>query len=814
MPEARATKNYFSFNRGLNTESNEISFPDGFSTDERNYELLLDGSRRRRKGLQAESGGSVKAVDTISATQKQASHKWRSVGGDVTKHFIVHQIGNLLYFSDDAELISTTYHTSTIDISSFLVDDATYSETDVAGEFCDFTTGRGYLFVSNKYILPFYVAYDATADSFTATAIPLLIRDFDGIDDGRGVATEPVDATIPADHRYNLRNAGWKQDDIEQFHTDTSKWPAKNAIWYKGYKRTYGASVAEADGTRSWDSTKMDAEVFGNAEAAKGSLFLNPFDTTYASAVPETQDQVAISTWAFTSGSVAAGGTITVTTVANHGRTTGESVTLSGMLAYFETGGLEPASLSYKKLNKTHVIANASGTTFDITVTAQSNFNSWEDQYFALGQVDGGEALAKSDGTAYSLGCTHVQYHQGHVFYLGFGSTEFADTVAFSQVAQRPTNFGRCHQRQDPTDENFNALLPSDGGHIVIPKLGKVTGTLSIDAALLIFSDNGVWEIGGGQRGAFTADGYSLRKLSDAECDAPRSPIAFDTGTLFTGPKGIYLINPNPNTGQLVATNISEQLIQSKFNGIPEANRQLIKSVYDDALRRVYLFYGNGTYDDTTAADLNEYRFALILDVKVGAWYEYEFNMDSQYAILDVFSITGGDNASDNTKIKYTTRTNTTEITIADLNSTDYLDFDGQESPLPYAVTGWDNLGDFQRRKQAPVITVYAKRTETGYTASGDGWSGDNEASNLLTGYWDWSDDSVSGKVTSQIETYRHPRQFVPASATDVDGYPVVTSRNKLRGRGRVLQLRFDGAATKDSHILGWTTNYKVTRKV
>lgn len=816
MPESRATKNFFSFNKGLNTESNEISFPDGYSTDERNYELLLDGSRRRRKGLQVESGGSSKTVSTaITATQKQCSHKWRSVGGDVDKHFIVHQVGGVLYFSDDAELISTTYHGTQIDLDSFLVDSATYSATDIAGEFCDFTTGRGYLFVANKFINPFYVAYDATADTFTAEIITLLVRDFDGIDDGIGVSAEPIDATIPDDHRYNLRNNGWKQKDIDQFHTDTStRWPAKNAIWYKGYKRTYASSVAEEDGTRSWDSTKMDAEVFGNAAAARGSLFLNPFDTTYAVTLADATNQVAISTWAFTTGSVAAGGVIKVTTVANHGRTDGEEVTISGVRATYNTGGSEPLYLTYDRLNATHTIANKTPTTFEVTVLGTSNFDSWVSQYSNLGQVDGGESVVKSDGTAYKLGCTHVEYHHGHVFYLGFGSTEYADTIAFSQVAQRPAKFGQCHQYQDPTDENFNALVPSDGGHIVLPKMGKVTGALSTSNALIVFSDNGVWEIGGGQRSIFTADGYSIRQLTNAECNAPKSPITFDTGTLYTGPKGIYLINPNQNTGQLTATNISEQLVQTKWNAIPDANKKLTKTVYDDALRRVYIFYGDGTYDDTTAADTNEYRFALILDLKVGAWYPFEYNMDSATAILDVYSITDGDSPADNTKIKYTVRTATDKVDTCDLDSTDYLDPDGTESPLPYAVTGWDNTGDFQRRKQAPIVTVYAKRTETGYTASGNGWTGDNESSNLLTGYWDWTDDSVSGKITSQIETYRHVRSFVPASATDIDGYPVVTTRNKLRGRGRVLQLRFDGAATKDSHLLGWTTNYKVSRKV
>ena len=176
-------------------------------------------------------------------------------------------------------------------------------------------------------------------------------------------------------------------------------------------------------------------------------------------------------------------------------------------------------------------------------------------------------------------------------------------------------------------------------------------------------------------------------------------------------------------------------------------------------------------------------------------------------------SITDSDSSDSNKKIKFTVQS-VNNLDSCDLDQSDYLDFDGVESPIPFFVTGWDDVGDFQKRKQAPIITVHAKKTETGYVAAGNGLDPVNESSNLMTAYWDWTDNSVSGKVGSQNETYRHVRAYQPSGAGDTfsDGYPVVTTRNKVRGRGRVLQLRFDGAATKDSHLLGYTTNYKLKR--
>ena len=217
-------------------------------------------------------------------------------------------------------------------------------------------------------------------------------------------------------------------------------------------------------------------------------------------------------------------------------------------------------------------------------------------------------------------------------------------------------------------------------------------------------------------------------------------------------------------------------------------------------------------YGATDADNINDTM--LIFDMKIGAFYKYTFTVATDSGILTGFALTNADDTSENKKMKFTYQVDPDEIQTADFDQTDFDDYQGSNGPLPFMLSGHDNLGDFQRRRQAPVITVFAKRTETGYTATGDGFDGDNESSNLMTAQWDWTDDAVTNKIGTQQETYRHIRQFVPAGPTDVDGYPVVVTRNKVRGRGRVLQLRFDGATDKDSHLLGFSVNYKVSRNV
>ena len=186
--------------------------------------------------------------------------------------------------------------------------------------------------------------------------------------------------------------------------------------------------------------------------------------------------------------------------------------------------------------------------------------------------------------------------------------------------------------------------------------------------------------------------------------------------------------------------------------------------------------------------------------------------------------------------MKFQAQLTTTTVDTCDMNQTAYQDFNGSESPLPYLVTGWDSSAGFQRRKQAPVIHVYNKRTGTGWTDAGGGnWTENNTGSTLMTPFWDWTEATqwnnpsspssqenwdasdnnygVSGKIGKQVETYRRVRSFTPLATSNVDGYPVLATRNKVRGRGRVLSMRFDGATAKDSHLLGFTMNYKITRR-
>ena len=116
------------------------------------------------------------------------------------------------------------------------------------------------------------------------------------------------------------------------------------------------------------------------------------------------------------------------------------------------------------------------------------------------------------------------------------------------------------------------------------------------------------------------------------------------------------------------------------------------------------------------------------------------------------------------------------------------------------------------RFKQAPLIQTSFNQTETSFVNNGSGGvEFDNPSSCKLRAHWDWSDNTVSGKITNEQEAYRFRRNYLTGAIgeTFITGLPVVTSRTKLRGRGRSLHLRFRTPAKMHTELLGWSILYK-----
>lgn len=89
------------FSKGLSTDLNPINNQPDTTIQEYNFELLKDGTRRRRLGLDREVGGSSISLGlTIEQLKLSAtsSYYWEGAAGNPKNKFIVLQIGRTLYF--------------------------------------------------------------------------------------------------------------------------------------------------------------------------------------------------------------------------------------------------------------------------------------------------------------------------------------------------------------------------------------------------------------------------------------------------------------------------------------------------------------------------------------------------------------------------------------------------------------------------------------------------------------------------------------------------------------------------------------------
>ena len=814
-------KLYTDLRAGYITETGFLNSVDGSTTDEENVRLEIDGSRRRRRGLALEAGGSRSSMDkTMAADHVCSEGEWRNAGGDADKDFIVVQIGRWLKIYENTGDTLSTNLLQNISLAPFTINGTDAEAEDYP---CSFASGAGVLIVCGRYLTPFYVEYNSTTGAFTTETIQILERDFHTIPEG-GVRYNTEPGSLSTIHEYNLRNRGWKDADITAYQSGQSKYPALGMHWYKGYARAVdGVAYINEDGVKAFNHAKMAAEPFGNASAPTGSLLIDPFDTTsgYQTA-PGTFDvgnwtvsDPSPTTWAET-------GTWEITfTVTGHGLTNPtDTITLSGQSSKYtfnegkytgESPDIDLENVPWS-MDGEHTTTYVDADTFTIDLVDWDRphyWNGWDDQYENKGSIATGDPLV-NDEDSYTTDerPTVCGWFAGRAWFGGIKHPQLVDRVYFSRLIQpMHREFGECFQRNDPTDEVFNALLPDDGGVIVIADIGNLKGMLDYNGSHLLFSDAGVWEVRG-SRGVFTADNYQVRKLSDEECTGKQCIARTEGSVMYSGTKGIFQIQPDPRTGILYATNISAPRVQTEWNSIPQSRQERCKTAYDDANKQVYFLYSKDT-----GTFVYLYDTALVYDLRLQAFYKLTWNGDSDNCIIGMVPIKDADESGTYKKIKFLCQTDTgTNLKICDHENSGYTDFDGNEK-IPYMHMAYENVGNWTRKGHAPYVHVFMGKTETGYDSS---LNPENESSIMMQSRWDWSDNVNSGEYGQAYQVYRHTRAYTPASAADTfdTGYPVIVTRNKVRGRGRGLYLRFYGEAGKDFHLLGYGVLHKVNRRV
>lgn len=427
-----------------------------------------------------------------------------------------------------------------------------------------------------------------------------------------------------------------------------------------------------------------------------------------------------------------------------------------------------------------------------------------------------------------------VQAFGGRVFYAGLQSSDNAGTIMFSRLVESLSDLGECLQRNDPTSEVLSDLLDTDGGTIKIAEAIGIKKLYTIGAMLIVFAENGVWSISGVD-GVFRASEYSVKRISDIGMASPESFIDADGSPIWWSNYGIHTMSFEAATGNPKEQNISLSTIQTFWDNIPTDSKLNVHSVYDKINKRAYWAWPSA--GETVKAKLNE---ILVLDIAIQAFYPWTISDETSAtdcvvglafytgigaaeAPLNVVTSIGdevitsiGDDVVSTQLSNLSTGTSspsiillirdgaTNKLTMGGFVNNSFLDWDSADYSS-YAEAGYEFMGDMVLKKTAPYLTTYMRVTETGWSGSeGAGYVPINESSCRVSAYWDFK----STPSSPAQEAYRLKFMPIPdAAALGTFGYPesVVTTRLKLRGRGRSVRLKFESTTGKDFTLLGYS---------
>ena len=764
MPRQTAGVEVNAFVKGLITEASPLTFPDNASLDEMNMVLNKDGSRRRRLGMDYEPGFQIFSSGQPSTSDiAYTSFVWKQPGGYTDKEFIAIQSGTRLTILDSSvnPISGAILNTYTIGASS----SSKISMTSVDGTMV-VATGDGNIY-----------AYDYNGSSISQSSGRLKIRDLFGVADtiggrnlleGDNVSYRPTSLTDA--HAYNLRNQTYAiprklnndetiRDPISSFYTaydgfvdDVKRYPANsdNVVTYL---------YADAN-----DSDDRNSKRYFTKDNV-----LNPLGTNRAP------------------------------------------------MGYFVIDALNRGS------------SRMAGATALLA------------QYPQLGVGVNNLPADRTPG-----GATVVASYAGRVWYGGFSSKlidgdsqspRMTSYVLFSRLVQNTSDIYRCYQDGDPTSAEIPDLVDTDGGFLRLDGAYNIQALINVGEALMVVAENGVWKITGGSGYGFKATDYLTSKITEHGCVSPGSVVLIDNTFMYWADDGIYHINQN-QYGDWVGANLTTTTIQTIFDSIPYLSKVRCQGAYDSYQRQVRWLYSNYEDAPTEARE-------LVLDINLSAFYQSSIHPLAARAhprplcmvkvppfstatvtnnviteisdtvinlSLDNVTTTSQSVISQTSEIFYLTSDgvsqNAVQLTFSYYRDSEFKDWvskDGVGRDAPaYLLTGWTGGGDYQRQKQVPYLTVYAIKTETGFTSA---FEPINPSSVIVQGQWSWTNLASAGKWTSKFQAYRHNRLWIPQDSSSGfdDGEKVVTTRNRLRGRGRVLSLLFETEPGKDFYLLGWS---------
>ena len=412
----------------------------------------------------------------------------------------------------------------------------------------------------------------------------------------------------------------------------------------------------------------------------------------------------------------------------------------------------------------------------------------------------------------------------GRYFYL------VDDTVLFSQVlTETGQGYDKCYQEADPTSEEINDVVDTDGGYVKFPSMGYGKALKSFNRGILVFGDSSVYGLISPAEQIFTATSYDIVELSRAGLSSHGSIVSTSDKVFYWSPLGIFQIGISEQTGNtLIAQSISISTIQELYNSIPTFSKEHCKGAYDYVNNRIYWYY------PTDEDNIEKLSGCLVLDLTHNSFMQFKIGepssdlpsisavhntpnafeikptmyvrVNGRKVVTGSSSVIAVEEKQDNfkrwTAIKHLVDDGKGNFSFGDYNDREFKDFDKHmyESYMvsrPIMFAGYGRYGnvlqDTVNDKQVPILQTLFKRTEQVKLADGKNYIAASGANIRIR--WGWSLTDHSNRWDMVQNGYRPQKDFMH------DEY--VESRIHVRGRGKAFQVEIRNDDNKDFRLAG-----------
>lgn len=382
-----------------------------------------------------------------------------------------------------------------------------------------------------------------------------------------------------------------------------------------------------------------------------------------------------------------------------------------------------------------------------------------------------------------------------------------------------------CTSVLSPTDENFTGTV-ADGGFISLPDAGRVQGMASLNDGIYVIADNGIWLIRSAN-GIFTPQQAVVEKITSTGCVSGASIIVARESLFYMSSEGIVMVSYSPEAERAVPSMLTEGRIE---NLVSKFSRGCYSAVYDpsqghlkwlclketlnnlgrsenDCVEIIFDLRLN-SFSKNTLGELNFSTNDFKIETGVTSplcYAEVPKRFDSVIFTKDIETEVDRTRSQFQHKVIFSDSAVLGGWLVGDQHNVDFEDF-GTDVPS-FLVTQLYTGADTQRRKQFGYVTTNFNLTELSVTENGEGAiTVENPGGCLMSGRFDFSNSATSGKWGSTQQAYRLVRNYIPDGSSDTFDYgqSVITTKNKVRGRGRSLQLKFESEAGKDIQLIGW----------